>query len=521
MKNNNEYAIEMNNITKVFGDLIANDDITLKVKKGEIHALIGENGAGKSTLMSILFGLYEPTKGEILINGKPEYINNPIKANQLGIGMVHQHFKLVDIFTVLDNITLGYEQLKGKVFLDRSKEARDIAQLAIKYNLQVDFRSKIVNISVGMQQRVEILKILYRGADILVFDEPTAVLTPQEIEGLLNIMLDLKKDGKTIIFISHKLDEVKKIADRATVIRRGKVVETFNVQDKNEKEIAEAMVGRNLVEIKNSGQAPREEVLLRIENLSVKKRGLTRLMALDDFNLTVHAGEIVAIAGVEGNGQTELVNVLTGLEKGASGKIIFNDINVNKKSIYERYQNGMSHIPEDRHKYGLILEFNAIDNVVLQNINQKPFSNYGLLDKGAIQLYAQQIVNKYDVRGANSGFAVTRSLSGGNQQKLVIGRELSRQHNILVVVQPTRGLDVGAIEYIHNKILEEKAQGKAVLLVSYELEEIMSLADRIVVLHNGRITGEVTGNKIKREEIGLMMAGRYHKKGIKINANTN
>ncbi|WP_253723542.1 ATP-binding cassette domain-containing protein [Spiroplasma citri] len=272
MKNNNEYVIEMNNITKVFGDLIANDDITLKVKKGEIHALIGENGAGKSTLMSILFGLYEPTKGEILINGKPEYINNPIKANKLRIGMVHQHFKLVDIFTVLDNITLGYEQLKGKVFLDRSKEARDIAQIAIKYNLQVDFGSKIANISVGMQQRVEILKILYRGADILVFDEPTAVLTPQEIEGLLNIMLALKKDGKTIIFISHKLDEVKKIADRATVIRRGKVVETFNVQDKNEKEIAEAMVGRNLVEIKNSGQAPQEDVLLRIENLSVKKK---------------------------------------------------------------------------------------------------------------------------------------------------------------------------------------------------------------------------------------------------------
>ncbi|WP_338955452.1 ABC transporter ATP-binding protein [Spiroplasma endosymbiont of Polydrusus cervinus] len=521
MENNNEYVIEMNKITKVFGDLIANDNITLKVKKGEIHALIGENGAGKSTLMSILFGLYEPTKGEILVNGKPEYISNPIKANQLGIGMVHQHFKLVDIFTVLDNIALGYEQLKGNVFLDRTKEARDIAQIAIKYNLQVDFHAKIANISVGMQQRVEILKILYRGADILVFDEPTAVLTPQEIESLLKIMLDLKKDGKTIIFISHKLDEVKKIADWATVIRRGKVIETFDVQVKNEKEIAEAMVGRNLVEIKNSGRAPQPEVLLKIENLSVKKKGLTRLMALDDFNLTVHAGEVVAIAGVEGNGQTELINVLTGLDKGTSGEIIFNDINVTKKSIYERYQNGMSHIPEDRHKHGLVLEFNAIDNVVLQNINQKPFSRFGLLDKGAIQLYAQQIISKYDVRGANSGFSITRSLSGGNQQKLIIGRELSRQHNILVVVQPTRGLDVGAIEYIHNKILKEKAQGKTVLLVSYELEEIMSLADRIVVLHNGRITGEVAGNKVKREEIGLMMAGRYQQKGIKINANTN
>ncbi len=273
---------------------------------------------------------------------------------------------------------------------------------------------------------------------------------------------------KTIIFISHKLDEVKKIADRATVIRRGKVIETFDVKDKNEKEIAEAMVGRNLVAIKNAGKAPRKETLLKIENLSVKKKGLTRLVALDDFNLTVQAGEIVAIAGVEGNGQTELVNALAGLEKVTSGKIIFNDINVTKKSIYEHYQNGMSHIPEDRHKYGLIFDFNVIDNVVLQNINQKPFSNYGLLDKAAIQLYAQQIVTKYDVRGANSGFAMTRGLSGGNQQKLIIGRELSRQHNILVVVQPTRGLDVGAIEYIHNKILEEKAQGKAVLLVSYD-----------------------------------------------------
>ncbi|WP_425380092.1 ABC transporter ATP-binding protein [Spiroplasma endosymbiont of Stenodema calcarata] len=521
MTNNSEYAIEMNHITKVFGDLIANDDITLKVKKGEIHALIGENGAGKSTLMSILFGLYEPTKGEILVNGKPEYISDPIKANKLGIGMVHQHFKLIDIFTVLDNITLGHEKVFGKVFLERQKEARDIAQIAIKYNLQVDFRSNIANISVGMQQRVEILKILYRGADILVFDEPTAVLTPQEIEGLLKIMLDLKNDGKTIIFISHKLDEVKKIADRATVIRRGKVIETFSVKDKNEKEIAEAMVGRNLVPIKNAGKAPGYETLLKIENLSVKKKGLTRLMALDDFNLTVQAGEIVAIAGVEGNGQAELVNALAGLEKVTLGKILFNDINVTKKSIYERYQNGMSHIPEDRHKYGLILDFNVIDNVVLQNINQKPFSNYGLLDKAAIQLYAQQIVTKYDVRGANSGFAMMRGLSGGNQQKLIIGRELSRHHNILVVVQPTRGLDVGAIEYIHNKVLEEKEQGKAVLLVSYDLEEIISLADRIVVLHNGRITGEVLGNKVKREEIGLMMAGTYQQKGAQTNAKTN
>lgn len=281
------------------------------------------------------------------------------------------------------------------------------------------------------------------------------------------------------------------------------------------------MVGRNLVAIKNDGKAPQKETLLKIENLSVKKKGLTRLMALDDFNLTVQAGEIVAIAGVEGNGQTELVNALAGLEKVTSGKIIFNDINVTKKSIYEHYQNGMSHIPEDRHKYGLILDFNAIDNVVLQNINQEPFSNYGLLDKAAIQLYAQQIVTKYDVRGANSGFAMTRELSGGNQQKLIIGRELSRQHNILVVVQPTRGLDVGAIEYIHNKILEEKAQGNAVLLVSYELEEIISLVDRIVVLHNGRVTGEVFGNNVKREEIGLMMAGTYQQKGNQIDAKTN
>ncbi|AHF57212.1 ABC transporter ATP-binding protein [Spiroplasma eriocheiris] len=510
MSSQNEYAIEMNNITKIFGELVANDDITLKVKKGEIHALIGENGAGKSTLMSILFGLYEPTKGEIFVNGKSEYISNPIKANKLGIGMVHQHFKLVDIFTVLDNIALGHEKITGKVFLDRTSEIREISKIATKYNLEVDFRAKVSNISVGMQQRVEILKILYRGADILVFDEPTAVLTPQEIEGLLNIMLDLKKDGKTIIFISHKLDEVKKLADSATVIRKGKVVDTFSVKDKTQKEIAEAMVGRQLIEIKNTGVKPQDQVLLKVENLSIKKKGITKVMALDNFNVEVHAGEIVAIAGVEGNGQSELVNAITGLEHFHQGKILFNDIDVTKVSIHQKYENGMSHIPEDRHKHGLVLDFNVIDNVVLQNIDEKPFSNYGLLNKSAIQLYAQDIITKYDVRGANSGFAVARGLSGGNQQKLIIGRELSRKHKILVVVQPTRGLDVGAIEYIHTKILEEKANGNAILLVSYELEEIMGLADRIIVLHAGKISGEVAGNQVKREEIGLMMAGTYH-----------
>lgn len=510
--NNNKYAIEMNNITKIFGDLVVNDNITLKVKKGSIHALIGENGAGKSTLMNILFGLYEPTKGEIIINGKLEYINNPIKANKLKIGMIHQHFKLIDTFTVLDNIALGYEKTKFKLFLDRSREMHEIMQIAIKYNLQVDFNSKISNISVGMQQRVEILKILYCGANILVFDEPSAVLTQQEIESLLNIMLDLKKDSKTIIFISHKLNEVKKIADWATVIRRGKIIDTFNIKDKSEKEISKIMIGRNLVKIKNCGKKHKKEILLKIKNLSVKKKGLTSLMALDNFNLNIHSGEIVAIAGIEGNGQTELINTLTGLKKTKIGEIIFNNINVTKKNVYERYKNGMSHIPEDRHKYGLILEFNIIDNIVLQNINQKPFSNYGFLNKGAIQLYAQQIINKYDVRNTNYGFAITRSLSGGNQQKLVIGRELSRQHNILIIIQPTRGLDVGAIEYIHNKIMEEKMKNKAVLLVSYELEEIISLADRIIVLHNGRIIGEIINNEVKLEEIGLMMIGKHQKK---------
>ncbi|AGM24630.1 ABC transporter ATP-binding protein [Spiroplasma chrysopicola] len=509
----NKYAIEMRNITKVFGEVIANDDVTLKIKKGEIHALIGENGAGKSTLMSILFGLYEPTKGEIFVNGSQEYISGPIKANKLGIGMVHQHFKLVDIFTVLDNIVLGDEKTKGKVFLDRQREIREIAQIAMKYNLQVDFNTKIANISVGMQQRVEILKILYRGADILVFDEPTAVLTPQEIEGLLKIILDLKADGKTIIFISHKLDEVKKIADRATVIRRGKVIETFDIKDKSQEEIAQAMVGRQLVEIKNKGQAAGNETLLRIENLSIKKKGITKLLALDNFNLEVKTGEIVAIAGVEGNGQSELVRAITGLEKVNKGKIVFNNIDVTKVNIHQKYSIGMAHIPEDRQKYGLVLDFSVIDNVVLQNINEKPFANYGLLNKAEIQLYAQNIINKYDVRGTSAGFAMARSLSGGNQQKLIVGRELSRDHNILIVVQPTRGLDVGAIEYIHQKILEEKANGKAVLLISYELEEIMSLADRIVVIHSGHITGNVPNHKIKREEIGLMMAGKYHLKG--------
>lgn len=513
-QNKSEYAIEMLNITKSFldGKIIASDDITLRVKVGEIHALIGENGAGKSTLMSILFGLYNPNYGVIKINGKTVNITNPIKANELEIGMVHQHFKLIDIYTVTKNIILGSEQTILKQWLNLKLAKSKILEISNKYNLAVDPDAKIADISVGMQQRVEIIKMLYKGADILVFDEPTAVLTPSEIEGLLQVMKELKASGKTIIFITHKLDEVKKVADSATVIRRGKVVETFLVKDKSEKQMAESMVGRNLVEVKNTGEYITDKTLLAIKDLSVEKIGKKGVVGLDKFNLEVKAGEIVAIAGVEGNGQTELIQAISGLEKPTSGGIYFADKNVTWKSISSKYRLGMSHIPEDRHKHGLILDYNILYNMVLQNLNQFPFSKYGVLRSGAIKKYGQEIIYNFDVRGAYSGYAIARGLSGGNQQKAIVGREITRDHKIMLVVQPTRGLDIGAIEYIHEQILKEKAKGNAVLLVSYELEEVMMLADRIVVLHGGKKTGEVLGKNANRTDIGLMMAGQKKQK---------
>lgn len=509
-----QYAVEMQNITKVFLEtIIANNDISLKIKKGEIHALVGENGAGKSTLMSILFGLYQPTKGLIKVNGKEVVISGPIRAGELGIGMVHQHFKLVDNFTIIQNIILGSEPVSKWQWINYKHAKTKIKAISEKYKLQITPNLKIENASVGMQQRVEILKVLYRGADIIVLDEPTAVLTPQEITSLLAIIEELKRDGKTIIFISHKLEEVKQIADSVTVIRLGKVVANFLSGSKTKAEIATLMVGRGLVEVKNNCDNELGDVVLKVNNLFVHKIGNKKIMGLSDFNLEIRSGEIVAIAGVEGNGQTELISALTGLIKVEKGNVFFANKNMTHASVQNLYKHGLSHIPEDRHKYGLVLEYNIIDNMVLQNIGQYPFSKFGLIRSKAIQSYAQGIIQTYDVRGSKSGFALARGLSGGNQQKAVVGRELTRKHKILVVAQPTRGLDIGAIEYIHGRILEEKARGNAVLLVSYELSEVMSLADRIIVLHAGKITGNVDAKNVLRETLGLMMAGQILAKG--------
>lgn len=507
---NCQYAVEMEGITKVFLDtIIANNNISIKVKSGEIHALVGENGAGKSTLMSILFGLYQPTKGIIKINGKEVVISGPIRAGELGIGMVHQHFKLVDNFTILQNIILGNEPVYKWQWINYKKAKAKILEISKKYKLEVKLNLKVENASVGMQQRIEILKVLYRGANIIVFDEPTAVLTPQEIISFLAIIKELKRDGKTIIFISHKLEEIKQVADSITIIRLGKVIDTFAASSRTKEEIATLMVGRELVDVRNQGNVVLGAVVLKITNLFVQKIANKKsIIGLSDFNLEIKAGEIVAIAGVEGNGQTELISAITGLIKPEKGNIFFANKNMNHCSIQTLYKNGLSHIPEDRHKYGLVLDYNVIDNMVLQNISQYPFSKHGLIQSKAIQSYAQNIINNYDVRGSKNGFASVRGLSGGNQQKAVVGRELTRKHKILVVAQPTRGLDIGAIEYIHGRILEEKNQGNAVLLVSYELSEVMSLADRIVVLHAGKITGNVNAKNVTRENLGLMMAGQ-------------
>ncbi|WFQ89791.1 ABC transporter ATP-binding protein [Mycoplasma feriruminatoris] len=506
-----DYAIEMQNITKTFlnGAIVANDDITIKVKKGDIHALVGENGAGKSTLMSILFGLYQPTSGTIKVNGKEEVISNPIKANKLGIGMVHQHFKLVEVNTVLENIILGVEQTKSNIFLNKTKMRAELIEIMKKYDLYVDLDAKIQDISVGLQQRVEILKVLYRKADILVFDEPTAVLTPQQIQSLLQIMKNLQKAGKTIIFISHKMDEIKQVANVATVIRLGKKIIDLDVSTVTGNEIAEAMVGRKLVEVKNTYEKPlSEEPVLDVINLTVKKDTNHKVYGLETFNVKVRPGEIVAIAGVEGNGQHELVQAITGLVKPVSGGIIYNKINIVNSSIKTRYDMGLAHIPEDRHKYGLLLDFSVEENIVSQEIDKKPFSSLGFINKKAISRYAQLIIKEFDIRGSRNGTAIARGLSGGNQQKAIVGREIKKDHNLLVVVQPTRGLDVGAIENVHSHILSEKEKGRGILLVSYDLNEVIALADRIVVINDGKLIGELPAKNAKKEEIGALMTGQ-------------
>ena len=499
-----EYVVEMLNIRKEFPGIVANDNITLQLKEGEIHALLGENGAGKSTLMGMLFGMYKPDRGCIKVRGKEVKISNPNVANDLGIGMVHQHFKLVDNFTVTENIILGCEPRKG-LTVDIKRAAKKIEDLSKQYGLNVDPYAKIEDISVGMQQRVEILKMLYRNANVLIFDEPTAVLTPNEIDELISIMKNMTKEGKSIILITHKLREIKEAANRCTVIRRGKYIGTVDVKDTTEADMAKMMVGREVSFKVEKTEAKPKDVVVKIENLSVNNN--KKVLGLKNFSLDIRAGEIVGIAGVEGNGQTELVEALTGMRNVESGSIVFKGKNIVKESIRERIDDGMAHIPEDRHKRGLILDYTMEDNMVLKAYRNKPFSKNGLLNRVKISEYAQKIIETFDVRSGEGGKSIARSLSGGNQQKGVIGREIESDPDFLIAVQPTRGLDVGSIEYIHKRLVEQRDLGKAVLLVSLELDEVLNVSDRIAVVNNGELIGIVNANETNENEVGLMMAG--------------
>ena len=498
------YVVEMLNIRKEFPGIVANDNITLQLKKGEIHALLGENGAGKSTLMGMLFGMYSPEAGVIKVNGKEVKISSPNVANDLGIGMVHQHFKLVENFTVTENIILGLEPKKF-LSIDIKSAAKKIEELSKAYGLNVDPYAKIEDISVGMQQRVEILKMLYRNAEVLIFDEPTAVLTPQEIEDLIGIMRNLIKEGKSIILITHKLKEIKEAADRCTVIRRGKYIGTVNVKETSEADMAKMMVGRQVsFKVEKKEAHPGEEVL-RLENVSVKNN--KKVLGLKNFNLEVRKGEIVGIAGVEGNGQTELVEAITGMRPIENGCIFFNGKDITKDSIRKRIDKGIAHIPEDRHKRGLILDYTMEDNMVLKVYKNKPFSKNGLINREEVEKYSNHIIETFDVRSGEGGKSIARSLSGGNQQKGIIGREILSNPDLLIAVQPTRGLDVGSIEYIHKRLVEQRDNGKAVLLVSLELDEVLNVSDRIAVVNNGELIGVVNASETDENEVGLMMAG--------------
>ncbi len=501
-----EYVVEMLNIRKEFPGIVANDNITLQLRKGEIHALLGENGAGKSTLMGILFGMNQPDRGIIKVKGKEVKITNPNVANDLGIGMVHQHFKLVENFTVTQNIVLGCEpKILFGLGMDLNKAAKRIEELSKQYGLNVDPNAKIENISVGMQQRVEILKMLYRDADVLILDEPTAVLTPQEIDELIKIMKNLINEGKSIIIITHKLKEIKAAADRCTVIRRGRYIGTVDVKTTSEAEMAKMMVGREVSFKVNKKPAKPGDVVLDIKNLSVKNN--KKVLGLKDFSIDVRAGEIVGIAGVEGNGQSELIEAITGLRKSESGTINFKNKDITRESIRNRINSGIAHIPEDRHKRGLVLDYTIEENMVLEVYDKKPFSNKGLLNKKEIKKYAEKIIDEFDVRSGEGAESIARSLSGGNQQKAIIGREIELNPELLIAAQPTRGLDVGSIEYIHKRLVEQRDSGKAVLLVSLELDEILNVSDRIAIINNGELIGVVNADETNENEVGLMMAG--------------
>lgn len=500
-----EYVIEMLNITKEFPGIKANDDVTLQVEKGEIHALLGENGAGKSTLMSVLFGLYHPEKGTIKVRGEEVDIVNPNVANKYGIGMVHQHFKLVHNFTVTENIILGMEPTKSFRRVDIDKAAKKVKEISERYGLSVDPYSKIEDITVGMQQRVEILKMLYRDAEILIFDEPTAVLTPQEIKELMSIMKELVKEGKSIILITHKLKEIKMVADHCSVLRRGRYIGTVDVAETTEEEMAEMMVGREVSFEVEKGPADPKDVILKIDKLNVKNsRGLA---AVRDLSLEVRPGEILCVAGIDGNGQSELIQAITGLTKVESGSIFFEGKDIVKESIRERTMRGVGHIPEDRHKHGLVLDFSLEENMALQSYFEEPLSKNGLIKPEAVRVHSDNLIGQFDIRSGQGSITSARSMSGGNQQKAIIAREVERSPKLLIAAQPTRGLDVGAIEYIHKRLVEERDKGKAVLLMSLEMEEVLNVSDRIAIIYEGEIVGIVDADKTDENELGLMMAG--------------
>ena len=502
------YAIEMLNITKVFPGIIANDNITLQLKKGEIHALLGENGAGKSTLMSVLFGMYQPEEGIIKKDGKEVKINDPNDANDLGIGMVHQHFKLVECFSVLDNIILGVEPTTKGGFLRKDEARKKVLELSEKYGLQVDPDAIIEDITVGMQQRTEILKMLYRDNEILIFDEPTAVLTPQEIEELMQIMKNLAAEGKSILFISHKLNEIMAVADRCTVLRKGKYIGTVETKDTTPEALSAMMVGRNVNFHVEKKPATPGEVVLEVENLTVVSRGAHKKDAVKNVSFNVRAGEIVCIAGIDGNGQTELVYGITGLEPVKSGTVKLQGRDITKASIRQRSTSGMSHIPEDRHKHGLVLDYSLEYNLILQTYFGDEFTTKaGFLKRGPIREYAERLIEEYDIRSGQGPVTAARSMSGGNQQKAIIAREVDKKPELLVAVQPTRGLDVGAIESVHKQLIAQRDAGKACLLVSLELDEVMDVPDRILVMYEGEIVGELDPKKTTQEELGLYMAG--------------
>ncbi len=504
-----DYVIEMREITKIFGEFVANDHINLNVKRGEIHALLGENGAGKSTLMNMLAGLLEPTSGEIAINGEVVTIDSPSKAAHLGIGMVHQHFMLVDAFTVAENIILGSETTKAGV-IDIKKAIAEIKELSERYGLEVDPTAKVADITVGAQQRVEILKTLYRGADLLIFDEPTAVLTPAEIAELLKIMKKLIEEGKSIILITHKLDEIRAVADRVTVIRRGKSIETVEVAGATNQDLAEWMVGRSVSFKTEKVASHPKEVILSIKDLVVdENRGVP---AVKNLNLEVRAGEVVGIAGIDGNGQSELIQAITGLRKVKSGEIIIKGENVVGKTPRKITEMQVSHVPEDRHRDGLVLQMTVAENIALQTYYKEPNSKNGILNYAKINEKARQLMEEFDVRGAGE-LVPAKALSGGNQQKAIIAREIDRNPDLLIVSQPTRGLDVGAIEYIRKRLIAERDKGKAVLVVSFELDEILDVSDRIAVIHDGSIHGIVDPATTNKQELGVLMAGGKLEKG--------